>query len=903
MTSRLSLGALLASAAFVSPALAQTQPEPAPSGPAPASAVSQSGQSGAAQLAPPQATTPQLATTPSGAAQPGTSANTATASPDAAEDDSDDSGDDIVVTGRRPRGTVVGDIPPENTLDAADIRATGATSINDLLDVLAPQIGSVRGRGGEQPIFLLNGQRISSFREIRDIPTEAIVRVEILPEEVSLKYGYDADQKVVNIVLRQRFRSTTVQAGAGFATEGGYGNDLADVTRFLVQKNGRTTINLHAEGNGMLTEAERNVSLNESGSSGSSDQDLADRTLVATKRDLRAGTTFNRQMFGNVSATLNTEVEHTDGLSFIGLNPNLLNPLARDTSNNTAHVGVTLNGQTKSQWRWTITSNGDLANSLTKTDQSDPDYPRERATETTESGDLTGNLNGNLLKLPGGYATTTLTVGGTTEHLSSRASRRDVVTNSDLSRTTGLGKINLDIPISRRGYDFSALGNLTINGNAEVQQLSDMGTLTSVGAGVNLTPIDRLNLLASWTREQGAPTINQLGDPEIETPGSRVFDFATGQTVLVNAITGGNPNLRPDRRNVIKLSGNWQPWSSTDLKFRVDYVHQTIAHPISDLTVTPGLEAAFPDRFVREDAAGQPCDAATPSCQLVSVDFRPLNFDSSTRDQLRIGFDFTHPLKSHQPSAAIIQQMREQFGFGPRGTAPIPGAAGAIGGPGGSSPSSNGTSSGAANGRPSGSFGGRGGRGGGLFGGGNRGRIMFDLTDTITFVDKVLVAPGGPVLNYLHGDATGSTGGTPRHDVQAQLSYFNNGVGARAVANWRSPTEVNSLDGNNLHFSSYGTFDLRLFANPGDIPEVVVNHPWLRGTQVQLNVTNIFDAKPLVRNAAGVVPDNYQPDLLDPLGRTVMITFRKLFLPSPAWFRRQFQQERQQQQQGAAPTR
>jgi hypothetical protein len=33
-----------------------------------------------------------------------------------------------------------------------------------------------------------------------------------------------------------------------------------------------------------------------------------------------------------------------------------------------------------------------------------------------------------------------------------------------------------------------------------------------------------------------------------------------------------------------------------------------------------------------------------------------------------------------------------------------------------------------------------------------------------------------------------------------------------------------------------------------------------------------------------------------------MISFRKLFLPSPAWFRAQFQRERQQQQQ-VPPTR
>ena len=128
---------------------------------------------------------------------------------------------------------------------------------------------------------------------------------------------------------------------------------------------------------------------------------------------------------------------------------------------------------------------------------------------------------------------------------------------------------------------------------------------------------------------------------------------------------------------------------------------------------------------------------------------------------------------------------------------------------------------------------------------------MTSVTDTITFVDKVQIAPGIPGLDYLHGDAAGSGGGTPRHNVQAQLMYFNNGLGARLGANWRSGTEVNTFNGDTLHFSSYSTFNLSLFANPGDIPEVSVKHPWLRGTQVRLSVDNVFNSRPSVRSALG----------------------------------------------------
>ncbi len=103
---------------------------------------------------------------------------------------------------------------------AADIRSYGVSSVSDLLNELSPQTTSGRGQGGA-PVVLLNGRRISGFQEIRDIPTEAIQRVEILPEEVSLKYGYSADQKVVNIVLRRRFRAATLEAADRVPTAGG----------------------------------------------------------------------------------------------------------------------------------------------------------------------------------------------------------------------------------------------------------------------------------------------------------------------------------------------------------------------------------------------------------------------------------------------------------------------------------------------------------------------------------------------------------------------------------------------------------------------------------------------------------------------------------------------------------
>ena len=301
------------------------------------------------------------------------------------------------------------------------------------------------------------------------------------------------------------------------------------------------------------------------------------------------------------------------------------------------------------------------------TDRRDGRDPRDRTRETTTSGDLTATTNGNLFKVPAGNASTTLRVNVSTVHLDSERRTQAVGSSKSLDRTSGTAALNVDLPISRRGRDFSALGNLTLNGNAEIDQLSDFGTLTKFGGGANWSPVNRLNFITSWTREEGPPTINQLGDPIVSTPETRIFDFTTGQTVLVTAITGGNPNLLSDKRTVFKLGGYWQPIENTDLRLRADYVHQRIDRPISSITVTQAVEAAFPNRFVR-------CTVVDPSTgcdtigQLLSVDLTPINFDHSQRDTLRLGFDFSKPLKSHRPSQAVLDQLRQQFGFGQRGS-------------------------------------------------------------------------------------------------------------------------------------------------------------------------------------------------------------------------------------------
>src|SRR5690349_1533342 len=130
--------------------------------------------------------------------------------------------DEVVVSAQAMPGAVIGDIPPENQLNPRDIASYGVSTVNDLLNEISDQTQSEQGRDSSSgPIILVNGKRVSGINEVGDFPAESILRVDILPEEVALKYGYGAQQKVVNIILRRRFRAKVANVDAGASTEGG----------------------------------------------------------------------------------------------------------------------------------------------------------------------------------------------------------------------------------------------------------------------------------------------------------------------------------------------------------------------------------------------------------------------------------------------------------------------------------------------------------------------------------------------------------------------------------------------------------------------------------------------------------------------------------------------------------
>ena len=167
---------------------------------------------------------------------------------------------EIVVTAERIRGQVEAPQAPIAVLEEDEIASYGVASLAELIDELAPQTGSARGRGGGRPAFLVNGRRVNGFREMRNYPPEAIRRVEILPEEVALRYGFRPDQRVVNFILKDNFVSVSGDVEYGFPSGGGYSTNEIEGSFLRIDGDNRLNIAFEAEDSSMLTEAERDVS-------------------------------------------------------------------------------------------------------------------------------------------------------------------------------------------------------------------------------------------------------------------------------------------------------------------------------------------------------------------------------------------------------------------------------------------------------------------------------------------------------------------------------------------------------------------------------------------------------------------------------------------------------------------
>jgi len=153
----------------------------------------------------------------------------------------DESVTKVQVTGSRLASPNAVSPSPLQILTSADIAASGATNLQELLlknptlgtptlsrtnsNFLTSSVGvatiDLRGLGDSRTLVLVNGRRFvagvpgESAVDMNTIPTDFIERVELLTGGASAAYGSDAVAGVVNIILKRNFEGVLVDASLG----------------------------------------------------------------------------------------------------------------------------------------------------------------------------------------------------------------------------------------------------------------------------------------------------------------------------------------------------------------------------------------------------------------------------------------------------------------------------------------------------------------------------------------------------------------------------------------------------------------------------------------------------------------------------------------------------------------
>jgi hypothetical protein len=573
-----------------------------------------------------------------------------------------------------------------------------------------------------------------------------------------------------------------------------------------------------------LTEAERGVIQNPGPTT--APDPAAFRTLIGDSRNLGLNLSWSRGLGkdglgGQLS--LNANLTRADSISLSGLDA-LLAPLERRTRTASLSSGA---GYSRALGPWQLTATLDATHTEGRTliDRFDA-TGTDRAITNTERLTSLATLAGRPIALPGGEVSTTFKAGYNWSNIVSSDTRSGAGA-VDLTRGRVVTGVNLGVPITSRRENFlGGIGDTSLNFSADYDHLSDFGALLGWSAGLTWAPTGKLGLQASYIAAEAAPSLSQLGNPRTETFNVPVYDFTRGETVLATVIGGGNPALVRERQRDLKLAANWQLPLLRNSNLVAEYFrnrsnHVSAAFPL----LTPAIEAAFPGRVVR-DVTGR----------IVSVDERPVTFSEQTGSRLRWGLNLSGNLGPTPPDGA-----------------------GRPGGP-------------AVGGRPPG--GGRMSMGAMMRGGQSRWNL--GLFHTVQFDSQVVIAPGGPVLDLLGGDAL-SNGGTPRNSLEFNGGLFRNGIGLFAQGSWTQPTRVRTSglpSASNLRFGALTKVNLNLFVG---LDQVVKDKAWAKGMRFSIRAQNLFDSRQRVTDASGTVPLSYQPDRLDPRGRFIEIDLRKMF--------------------------
>jgi len=815
-------------------------------------------------------------------------------------------GEDIIVTGQ----ALFRDVRPERSLDEDDVAGYGVSSVDELVEELQSEFDD-----GEEPVFVVNGERVYDLDDIGAYPVEIIKQLQVLPRGSAGEVGGSPTQRVFNLTLHKRLRSGTVTLAPRFATGGDWRSARGETILTSVDGRRRGNLALRVRDESALLESERGII-----------QPVA--TLpFATKGNVIAYPDLSGEIDPLLSDAAGTEVvvaafpsNAVPSLSDFAANANIANAdeLGRFRTLQPDVRSYDLNGSyTTPLTSWlTSTTTIRLGQSTNRSliglgtglfvlDDSNPFSPFSRPVALALAGVEPLRNRYRRETLEGGV--TLIAQLGDGWHVDFNGKHSQIRETTDTQRSATFAPLPLQDSVNPFAPGFADTVGILTN-RARSRNWRTTAQLTLGGSPFHLPAGDvhaTLEARLGWQSVHSRSEFNaerrdfhrseQAGRGSIELPiASRRNGFlpalgeinATAEYSRTHFSDSGNAH-----RTILGLT--WEPIDA--LRLRGSFESAREPAPIEILgapTVhTPSVRVFDPLTGDTVDvlyiSGGNPLlrpqstqtRSASAIVRLVPslglqlnaeyTDIRNRNFVAGLPpaseavvlafpDRFVRNADGTLIIVDARPvNFASHDQDRLRWGFSLN--APLGGSGKGSFGPVGSAEFEESQDSSAATVRKPPT------------------RVQITANHTIVFRDEILIREGLAPVDLLNGGAIGVAGSRVRHQLEATAAVTSGGTGVRLGATWLGASSLDSrIDGveERLRFSPLLTLNLKAFA---DARRLFPHSRLAKGTRLALSLINLTNDRQRVRDSFGNTPLQYQPAYRDPLGLTIEFEIRKVF--------------------------
>ncbi|WP_375284587.1 TonB-dependent receptor domain-containing protein [Sphingobium yanoikuyae] len=514
----------------------------------------------------------------------------------------------------------------------------GSSNANDL-NVNSATAVNLRGLGVDATLTLLNGKRLAydsaiEAIDISAIPVAAVDRMELLTEGASAVYGSDAVAGVANIVLKKDYEGFNAVARLGAATDGGDFEKQFSLTGGQRWYGGGFLIAGDYGRNSAIYAGDRSAASNMNESSTLYPHQSHYGVVATGHQRILDGLTFDVDAFYNRRNSFFTTAI-TKAADY------LTSGQAADTKINSFVVSPRLTWDINPGW--SVALLGTYGQDKTRVALKSYSGGAQSSIGYSwyKNDVVVGEINavGTLFMLPGGDAKIAMGGGYRRNDLDSKQSTVTATatipgTHISPSRSSFYLYAETDLPVISSANDIAGIYRLSFTGAVRYEKYRDIGDIATPKLGVVYSPIDGLSLRSSWGKSFKAPTMRQLYLTQRAYLDSASYYAPSSlpDNAAVLQLSGGNPDLKPERAESWSVGAIITPHQLPGLRLEVSYFHTDYR----DRVVTPlqGVSGALTnplyETLITADPTTAELEAAIATASQGLQNYTGLPYDPTT---------------------------------------------------------------------------------------------------------------------------------------------------------------------------------------------------------------------------------------------------------------------------------